>query len=432
MKYLSILFTLFLALSPLRVKGGDANPPRLTREQQVELKQLSVQLAQAQLKEDEAQVNALAAQGVKILGEAAGQPETPEVFRPVPPGATLLSAAEAREAFTPYLQLIAKEKWWTIGLDPTKTPHLPRELASIIGGCLAARRAGSPQGERLLATAREAGDYLLWTQAQGGRGVIPFPALRGGGNKAFAAAEKMMQRAEQSGQLEQLSHNGWMIDDLGDGGLQFDNGLCGVALLELYEAANDAKYLAAARAAADWAAARAVVPNWNYNSFSVYLLARIYGVTGDKKYLDSARKKARLGVYPGQLREGPRAGRWSDPHNASLPYHYIIVRALAELLRVMPAADPDRPQTLAVLKLALKTRNADIVRQGAATTDYAMESLVLISNLSPALRAEFKDCGVESALAVLERYCGASYRARRPPLAPGAWGRYLELVANRR
>jgi hypothetical protein len=51
-------------------------------------------------------------------------------------------------------------------------------------------------------------------------------------------------------------------------------GECGVAVLALYEGTKEKKYLDAGRKAADWALARPLVSNWNYNSFSVYLLAR--------------------------------------------------------------------------------------------------------------------------------------------------------------
>ncbi len=61
---------------------------------------------------------------------------------------------------------------------------------------------------------------------------------------------------------------GWVIDDrkLDEGGLQFDNGECGVARLELYDLTKDMKYLAAAQTAADWTIPRPCVPSWNYGS----------------------------------------------------------------------------------------------------------------------------------------------------------------------
>ena len=146
--------------------------------------------------------------------------------------------------------------------------------------------------------AREAGDFLLWAQAQGGRGVIPFPAFRGGRNAAFQSAERFLRRAEREGRLDEVLRGGWAVDDLDDGGLQFDNGLCGVALLDLFEATGDERYLHGAVAAADWAARRPPVPNWNYNSFSVYLLAEAHRVTGEGRYLEAAKRAFRLGVAP--------------------------------------------------------------------------------------------------------------------------------------
>ena len=51
------------------------------------------------------------------------------------------------------------------------------------------------------------------------------------------------------------------VEDFSDGGLQFDNGLAGVALIQLSEATKDDNYLKAAIRAADWAAKRPVVTN---------------------------------------------------------------------------------------------------------------------------------------------------------------------------
>src|SRR5690606_30602806 len=144
--------------------------------------------------------------------------------------------------------------------------------------------------------------FLLWAQEQAGAGVFPFPAVRGateGG--AFGAAEKFLARMEENGRLDEVVRNGWVVNDTGDGGLQFDNGEAGVALFELYEVSRNETYLASATKAADWAKSRALVTNWNYNSFSVYLLATAYRVTGKREYLESAVTKARIGVIPGQL-----------------------------------------------------------------------------------------------------------------------------------
>lgn len=98
--------------------------------------------------------------------------------------------------------------------------------------------------------------------------------------------------------------DGWLSDDRGDGGLQFDNGLCGTALVEAWELTHEDRYLATARRAADWAIAQPLVTNWKYNAFSAGFLARLARSTGESKYLASAAEKARIGVLPGQMQNG--------------------------------------------------------------------------------------------------------------------------------
>ena len=271
-------------------------------------------------------------------------PETADEFQPVPATARPLTRDECCQGAARYLREIQRKKWWAIGLDPTKSEHLPREAANVIGGGVAIHAAGLDQGQSWLALAREVGDYLLWTQRQGGAGVFPFPHYVGGRGRAFESATRLYQRAEKDGTLDKLLRNGWTIDDLGDGGLQFDNGLCGVAILELYEATREPRYLQAVKEAADWAVRQPPVPNWNYNAFSVYLLAKAARATGETRYRESAKLKARLGVYPGQLTDGPRRGRWADPHNARPSYHYILVRGIAALAAALTPATRTAPR----------------------------------------------------------------------------------------
>jgi hypothetical protein len=224
-----------------------------------------------------------------------------------------------------------------------------------------------------------------------------------------------------------MVRSGWLIDDAFDGGLQFDNGLGGVALVHLCEATGNDSYRQAAIAAADWAATRPLVPNWNYNSFSVYLLAEVNRLTGDPRYRALAVIKARLGVLPGQLTSGPRAGRWADPHNARPAYHYIMVRALAALAAVMPAGDPDLPAIVAAIRLALLARNPDF-QQGVANAESATEALLLVDRLPPHVAVSLLHCQTDEALATLERFTVGGFRAGLNPLGPGAWGQWLEYA----
>jgi hypothetical protein len=387
---------------------------------------LREKLAAAQREENEPEILRIAAEGRTLLGQQAGVPEVADEFRPAPSDVAKLTPDEARNAFEPYVKLIHQRRWWRIGQDPAQTKHLPREAASVITGCVAACRAHLAGSDAALALAQDAADYLIWAQQQAARGLIPFPAVRGGQGRPLEVSERFLRRAEHDGRLEQILHNGWIVDDLGDGGLQFDNGLAGVALFELYQLTGDNRYRQSAVAATDWAIGRPVVPNWNYNSFSVYLLAKAYRVTQEKKYLDAAQKKARLGIYPGQLLDGPNQGRWADPHNARPAYHYIMVRGLAVLLGAMSVDDPDRVPAVRCLRLALAARNAEFATQGISTVDSAMEAMVEIQSLPASTLEEFRVCHIASAFDVLERYVAAGYRAHRPPLSPGAWGRYLE------
>ena len=405
--------------------------PKLDKAIQQKLRQAIVDLSAAQKAEDEAEVKRVAKRAVELLGDQAGLPEVADEFRPVPKDAKPLSSDELATAFDPYLAFIERRKWWTIGLDPAKTNHALREVATVIEGCLAARSAGAAQADELLKVAKEAGDFLVWAQKQAGTGLFPFPAVRNGMGRPFEVAERFYRQAEKDGRLDQVIQNGWSVEDYDDGGLQFDNGLAGAALVRLFEATKDEKYKNSAIRAADWAVNRRVVTNWNYNSFSVYLLAEVYRITGDKKYLESAKKKARLGILPGQLTEGPRKGRWADAHNARPAYHYIMVRGLAALAAVTPKDETDLPAVVESLRLALNARNLDF-KKGIVNADSTAEALVRVKVLPPHVAEKLNGCQTDEALATLERYAAEGFRAKKTPLGPGAWGLLLEHCKHSR
>lgn len=420
----SLMLILILNCFSIGVIVSAQETPKLNRETQASLKKLGIELTAAQKSEDEAEIKQLMTQAIKVLGDQAGMPEVADQFREVPKNARRLTAKELPTAFDPYIEFIEKQKWWKVGLDPAKTNHLPRELATLIEGCLAAGSVNEANGERLLKIATDAGDFLVWAQDQAGTGVIPFPAVRNGKGRPFEVAERFMRQAEKEGKIDQVVKNGWAVEDFSDGGLQFDNGLAGVALVQLFDSTKDDKYKKAAIRAADWAAQRPVVTNWNYNSFSVFLLAEVYRITGDKKYLESARKKTRLGILPGQLTEGPRKGRWADAHNARPAYHYIMVRGLATLAAVMPKDDTDLTAVVESLRLALAARNPDF-EKGIFNADSSMEALIRVKTLPPHVAEKLTDCKTNEAFEILERYAAEGFRARKNPLSPGAWGRLL-------
>jgi hypothetical protein len=377
-------------------------------------------------------VRAAVAKGREALGNKVGKPEVPDEFRPVPTEAKLMSLDEAQRGFSPHFVTLEKMRWWKVGVDPTTLTAPLRGPASVITGNVAAARAKLDGAERSLAMAKDAADFLMWAQKQAGSGVYPFPAARGTSKaRAMEVATRFIANADKMGKLETVVRNGWAFDDAGDGGLQFDNGECGVAMLDLYEVTKDHRYLESVRKSADWAVGRPLSTNWNYNSFSVFLLARMFAVTSEPKYLDAAIIKARLGVIPGQLTNGPRAGRWIDPHNARPAYHYIMMRALTQLVAVMPPEHVARPEIVSAVAAGLKTRNAEMLAQGVMNKDHAMESLLLVNQIFKHDAAFLGDTHSSAALEALGRLVSEEARQGKQPLAPGAWGLFLEFITTK-
>jgi hypothetical protein len=390
---------------------------------------LVANLTQAMADGDIERIRAAVAQARAVLGEKAGEPEVADEFRAVPLRATILTRAEAQRGFAPHFGRLEKMRWWRIGANPAEMKAPLREVASVISGQAAAARAGLDGAERGLAMAKEAADFLIWAQEQAGAGCYPFPDARGTSRaRAMEVASRFLAHADKAGRLGEIARNGWVFEDLGDGGLQFDNGECGVAMFDLHAVTGERRYLDSARRAADWALDRPLCANWNYNSFSVRLLARAFAATGDARYLDAAARKARLGVIPGQLSDGAHAGRWIDPHNARPAYHYIMMGALAQLAAVMPQSHEHRSEILHSLFLGLVTRNSEIVDRGVMNKEKAMEALLIVTSAlsdEPAFRLETKS---DQALRSLALFVSAEARRGRQPLAPGPWGNFLGYI----
>ncbi len=392
---------------------------------------LSRALAQALASNDLHSVRAAVAAGRLALGDQAGVPELADIYLPVPEDKPLLTADEARRGFAPMTDRLEKERWWYVGADPTQFTAPLRLPASVMAGYVATVRAKLDGAERNLNLAKEVAEFLMWAQERAGSGGFPFPAARGTSKaRAMEVGTRFIETAEKAGKLDQIVRNGWLFGDLGDGGLQFDNGECGAAMFELFEVTKDPRHLASARKAADWALARPLCPNWNYNSFSVWLLAKAYGVTGETNYLESALHKARLGVIPGQLADGPFTGRWFDPHNARPAYHYIMMRALAQLLAVMPEGHGHRSEILNALKLGLQTRNAEIISRGVMNKDKSLEALLLVNRTFEKDETFLSETQSKNALHALALLVSEEARRGKLPLSPGEWGQFLEYIVR--
>lgn len=419
------MFRVFLAMGIAVGWAGGCSAAESTATSPVKM------LADALLREDAKAIEDAVEIGLKKLGDQAGVPEVPDEYDPVPSSARALSKAEAQRGFAPNLDRLKKLAHWRVGLDPTKMTEPLRGAASVISGCVAVAKAKLEAGEECLELAKRMADFLMWAQEQAGAGCFPFPAARGtSDDRAMAVAKRFLDQAEKTGRLDQVVRNGWAFEDNQDGGLQFDNGECGVAMFELYELTKDERYLNSAKRSADWAANRPLVTNWNYNSFSVLLLAKAYSVTNEARYLDAAVKKAILGVIPGQLRDGPRAGRWMDPHNARPAYHYLMLASLAELSSVLPAERPEYAPISAALKRGLTSRNKEMIERGVMTKDKAVEALILVERHFGRDEDLMTTTHSKAALDRLCRYCSEQARRGKLPLSPRGWGWMLAFLSS--
>ncbi len=271
----------------------------------------------------------------QLLGDQAGLPDARRAGERAEP-----CAINQAEAVNLFLGALAAEKKSLREISAGKTVghNMLRLYADLIQGCCEARPAiQKSQPEKLSEVDRlVAGACAILLRLQQPDGLFPFPDLRGV-NIRFG---EMIER-QVAGHPNALK-DGWVVVPDPDGGTQFDTGLCGTALLTAGATYHRAEWTQAGRRAADWALAQRCVPNFNYNAFSIGLLARAFTATGEARYLAGAIRKAEIGVLPGQAPNG----RWLDPHNARTVYHLIILRALNDLAAALPAERSDVTQAI--------------------------------------------------------------------------------------
>jgi hypothetical protein len=276
----------------------------------------------------------------------APKAEITERYLPVRAWSGPLPSSEARMlARRAFATIDARMAWWDKDVRPEKIPAPLRFVAEYIRAMLILDEHLPGAIDAPLDRARRAGDYLLKAQAEAGAGLFPFPAWRGkSDDRLHMLSERFLARMEREGRLAQVMRNGWVFSDLNDGGLAYDNGLAGEALIRLYERSGDRRYLDGAIQAGAWALAQPLSENFNYNGFPALLMANLARATGEKRYLDAALRFAKTGVISGQRQGGAYDGWWIDPHNARLNYRYLMMRQLLGVVEAAAQAgtpDPD-------------------------------------------------------------------------------------------
>lgn len=290
-------------------------------------------------------VKAVVAEWLVVLGDQAGIPDGRR------PGA-LPAPLEIDEAAATRLFLDALASEGRAVRELTAARPLPQQMLRFYGYLLDGLATIRPSVERHAADSLDEIDALakgvgaILTKLQQPDGHFPFPDLRGR-NLRFG---EMIERQLAAGAI--AIRDGWIVTADPDGGIQFDTGICGVALLRAGKIWSNPDWTAAGLRAADWALAQECVANFNYNSFSVSLLAKASTVTDKPAYLEGALAKFRLGVAPGQAPNG----RWIDPHNARTVYHVIILRAMGDLLDALAENETEtRSEVLATARPALNS-----------------------------------------------------------------------------
>jgi hypothetical protein len=312
--------------------------------------------------EDAVAVRASVTKAIEVLGPWAGNPETATRCYP-PINRSPFDPAKARQWWLKEVKRGQRGFPWVKNPsgDPRQMEAGLREAAFPLDGLARTALLFPEHQDALAEQVRTGADWLV--RLQHPSGVFPFPV--GPGLNPREKVGNIVARAIK--EHPEIVVDGWIPEDKTDGGLQFDNGLCGRALVNAWQLTGDDRYLAAAKRAGDWAISRPLVSNWNYNAFSVGLLARLAQVThaGSKaKYLAAAVKKAEVGVLPGQM----ASGRWFDSHNACAVYHNILMRELLELLHALPVDHAFRPMLLDAIHRGLNQAAGETLEHGYTGT----------------------------------------------------------------
>jgi hypothetical protein len=183
-----------------------------------------------------------------------------------------------------------------------------------------------------------------------------------------------------------------------------------MALLHASKVLKNQEWSEAGVKAAKWSASVPNVPTWHFNAYSVSLLCATFQSTGDSKYRDQAFKRYRIGIAPGQAANG----RWLDAESARTGNHFVMIRALHDLIDSLTAG-PDRESVSEVLAKA-----AQAIRDEADTLGVPMTPLT-IRELDRHVRSATGDVApwrtmVELAASVAVQRCtqGGKVRAAVP------------------
>lgn len=371
MKYSLCLLASLLCLAGCRAaaqkpaSGAQTWPGRMPAEARAKLRPLYDEFLQAMRRHDDDGLRRTREAIIQGMGEYAGISEDqPDYGQPIDSSLPDLAGVEKLWAQS-FARMKGRHGWEQAATAKTQGRPQPRLRISFRSAraYLQSYEAGLPDKDEYLKSARQGFDYIL--SAQASTGAFGYPYFPNAKDGLLSAAARVVKAGEARGL--KMTEGDWVIEDLDDGGLQFDNGESGLGLLHAYALTGKQQYLDAARRAGDWAARRPLVSNFNYNGFSGELLARLYRVTGEQRFLDLGLEKMKYGVLPGQMTNGRWPGRWFDQHNAAIQYHSIMMAQLMELyLALQKAKHPYAAEIKQRITLGLDSLANEVNTQGVA------------------------------------------------------------------
>jgi hypothetical protein len=327
-----------------------------------ELEALEARLAEAMKKEDPAEVATAVGAITKLLGDEAGLPDVRRAGDRDKPVA--IKPGELADLFIK--QIEADPRWLKMLSAGVPTDTLPRTYASVVQGCVLARPLVEAHRKEKLeildGLVRGCCKAMLTLQLD--PGFFRFPDLRG---KHLWYGEAIETLVEQH---PDAVRDGWVVVPDPTGASQIDAAECGIALLRAGSAYKNADWTAAGRKAADWSLGQPCVPTFYYNAMSVSLLCEAFRATKDQKYLDGARKKFAVGVAPAQS----AGGRWLDPVSARTANHVVLIRALNDLVEVLPAGK-ERDAATDATGRAIQSLLDEGDKLGAPATSHTVQEL---------------------------------------------------------
>ncbi len=232
MQLMVVIAILFMSCAVSAQDGSKILPGELPpREIQKKVRPLLDELRKALAAEDEKAAKRASARIVEALGPWAGNPEAaPRYYEPIE-----REEPDLEKVWNLWREIdrrIRHDVLWVAvpDGDPDRMRNGLRAAGRPVIAYSILFRLEADKQKEYLGLVREGADYLLKVQRKDG--LFAFPDLRGDHQIFGPMVEKLLERKAEA------LVDGWIIDDL-NSDLQFDNGICGVAMVEAYEATQD-------------------------------------------------------------------------------------------------------------------------------------------------------------------------------------------------